>query len=169
MAREKFPSDDVDRLMVRFPPGMRDRLKAAAEANKRSMNAEIVARLEYTLSDRDDYLAGFKGYIDEHMNSMKEAVMKGLSIVEQDRRDRIARDRIIQESLAVLRSPPPSNDEEREDQNRKLRAGLEAVKEDKTADAERSKNLSDAFGAPDFESSPSRKKMVEFEKKHGFD
>lgn len=46
MAREKFPSDDVDRLMVRFPPGMRDRLKKLAEANRRSMNAEIVARLE---------------------------------------------------------------------------------------------------------------------------
>lgn len=29
-----------------MPPGMRDRIKAAAEANNRSMNAEIVATLE---------------------------------------------------------------------------------------------------------------------------
>lgn len=32
--------------MVRFPDGMRERLRASAEANGRSMNAEIVERLE---------------------------------------------------------------------------------------------------------------------------
>jgi hypothetical protein len=31
--------------MIRFPPGMRDELKALAHAGYRSMNAEIVARL----------------------------------------------------------------------------------------------------------------------------
>lgn len=39
---------DSDKFMLRLPVGMRDRLKAEAEANKRSMNAEIVARLETT-------------------------------------------------------------------------------------------------------------------------
>lgn len=33
---------------LRFPSGMRDRLKDAAHANGRSMNAEIVARLQNT-------------------------------------------------------------------------------------------------------------------------
>lgn len=32
--------------MLRLPDGMRDRLKAAAADNNRSMNAEIIARLE---------------------------------------------------------------------------------------------------------------------------
>lgn len=32
--------------MLRLPDGMRDRIKAAAESNNRSMNAEIVATLE---------------------------------------------------------------------------------------------------------------------------
>lgn len=36
---------ESDRFMLRLPDGMRDRIKAAAEANNRSMNAEIVARL----------------------------------------------------------------------------------------------------------------------------
>lgn len=40
---------DSDKFMLRLPDGMRDRLKAAAEANKRSMNAEIIARIESTL------------------------------------------------------------------------------------------------------------------------
>jgi hypothetical protein len=35
-----------DQFVVRLPDGMRDQLKAEAEANQRSMNAEIVARLE---------------------------------------------------------------------------------------------------------------------------
>lgn len=36
----------ADQYTVRFPDGLRDRIKAAAEANNRSMNAEIVAALE---------------------------------------------------------------------------------------------------------------------------
>lgn len=31
--------------MIRFPPGMKDELKAHAKAGYRSLNAEIVARL----------------------------------------------------------------------------------------------------------------------------
>ncbi|MDK3020956.1 Arc family DNA-binding protein [Pseudodonghicola flavimaris] len=36
----------TDKFMLRLPDGMRGRIKAAAEANNRSMNAEIVATLE---------------------------------------------------------------------------------------------------------------------------
>lgn len=37
---------ESDKFMLRLPDGMRDRIKAAADANNRSMNAEIVAALE---------------------------------------------------------------------------------------------------------------------------
>lgn len=37
---------DADKYIVRFPDGMRDRLKAAGQAAGRSLNAEIVFRLE---------------------------------------------------------------------------------------------------------------------------
>lgn len=40
------PSRKQDQFIVRLPDGMRDRIKAAAEASNRSMNAEIVATLE---------------------------------------------------------------------------------------------------------------------------
>nr|WP_111300346.1 Arc family DNA-binding protein [Paracoccus saliphilus] len=36
----------AEQYTVRFPDGLRDRIKAAADANNRSMNAEIVATLE---------------------------------------------------------------------------------------------------------------------------
>lgn len=42
----RYPSELAERFQVRLPLGMRDRIKAAAEANNRSMNAEIVATLE---------------------------------------------------------------------------------------------------------------------------
>nr|WP_278515371.1 Arc family DNA-binding protein [Brucella anthropi] len=35
-----------EQIMIRVPDGMRDALKAVADENNRSMNAEIVARLE---------------------------------------------------------------------------------------------------------------------------
>lgn len=46
MARGDYPSAKQDQFVLRFPDGMREMIKAAAEANNRSMNAEIVARLE---------------------------------------------------------------------------------------------------------------------------
>lgn len=42
----KFPSDKQDKFMLRLPDGMRDRIAQEAETNGRSMNAEIVQRLE---------------------------------------------------------------------------------------------------------------------------
>jgi len=42
----KTPIQPQDKYVVRFPDGLRDRIKHAAEANNRSMNAEIVATLE---------------------------------------------------------------------------------------------------------------------------
>lgn len=42
----KFPSQLAERFQVRMPDGLRDRLRAAAAENNRSMNAEIVSRLE---------------------------------------------------------------------------------------------------------------------------
>lgn len=43
------PSDVADKFMLRLPDGMRDRLKQLAAENKRSLNAEIIARLEQSL------------------------------------------------------------------------------------------------------------------------
>jgi plasmid stability protein len=39
-----------DQYMLRFPDGMRERLKQIAAENNRSLNAEIIARLETTLA-----------------------------------------------------------------------------------------------------------------------
>jgi len=52
MARNAIhPSDQADKFMLRLPNGMRDRIKDAAEQNGRSMNSEIVMRLESSLNN----------------------------------------------------------------------------------------------------------------------
>lgn len=40
---------ESDKFMLRLPDGMREAIRLAAEANNRSMNAEIVARLAESL------------------------------------------------------------------------------------------------------------------------
>lgn len=42
----KAPSRTAEQFVIRFPHGMRDRIADEAKRNNRSMNAEIVARIE---------------------------------------------------------------------------------------------------------------------------
>ena len=49
--KHAFPSDAADKVLVRMPDGMRDSLKKAAKANNRTMNAEIIARLQLTFDE----------------------------------------------------------------------------------------------------------------------
>jgi len=59
---------ESDRYMLRLPDGMRDRIKAAAEANNRSMNAEIVATLEEKYpapTVQHDFLDGLLSHVLE--------------------------------------------------------------------------------------------------------
>lgn len=48
----KITGRESDQFNLRFPDGMRDRLKEEAAMNGRSLNAEIIARLQSTLEKR---------------------------------------------------------------------------------------------------------------------
>jgi muconolactone delta-isomerase len=61
VSEDRYPSEKADRFMVRLPDGMRDRLKEAAKANNRTMNAEVVARLgafEELVRENEDLRTG---------------------------------------------------------------------------------------------------------------
>lgn len=47
----RYPSQNLKQFLTRFPDGMRERIEAAAEANKRPMNSEIIARLEWSFQE----------------------------------------------------------------------------------------------------------------------
>lgn len=51
MARGDFPSTKQDQYVLRFPDGMREQIKDAAEFSGRSMNAEIIQRLKFTFDE----------------------------------------------------------------------------------------------------------------------
>lgn len=85
--RKGFPSDKQDQFLVRFPDGMRDKIKARAAENKRSMNAEIIAQIELGLreSERIDtgedvkaMFADFANSPDEGVRDLARAIMEGL-------------------------------------------------------------------------------------------
>lgn len=56
MAKSTITDDPVseqDKFMLRLPKGMRERIKRASEMNNRSMNSEIVERLQYSFGGAD--------------------------------------------------------------------------------------------------------------------
>lgn len=53
-----------DKFMLRFPDGMRDRIAEAAKSNNRSMNAEIVARLEGSFTPSEEAVAEVRRMIE---------------------------------------------------------------------------------------------------------
>lgn len=58
MERKPFPSEMQERFIIRLPDGMRDQIANAAKTNNRSMNAEIVARLQASFAKPSFSLAG---------------------------------------------------------------------------------------------------------------
>lgn len=85
MSKEPYPSETADRFIVRFPEGMRDRLKAIAAENGRSLNAEIVYRLQTTL-EMDDFVPHGGVRPDEPMD---HAELIGIVRAEVDRMNRV--------------------------------------------------------------------------------
>ena len=61
---KKAATQPQDKYILRLPDGMRDRIKAAAERNKRSMNAEIVATLEEAYPD------ALKSFYDQFLKQL---------------------------------------------------------------------------------------------------
>jgi len=41
-----YPSQAADQYMLRFPPGLRERVKQSASVNHRTMNAEMIHHIE---------------------------------------------------------------------------------------------------------------------------
>lgn len=57
MKEKTYPSDNLDKFMLRLPKGMREKIKAHAEESGRSMNSEIISRLEASFGRTGNYSA----------------------------------------------------------------------------------------------------------------
>lgn len=60
------PSVSADKFIVRLPDGMRDRIAEAARGNNRTMNAEVVARLQ------DSFESSFPAHIRDEIAGFAE-------------------------------------------------------------------------------------------------
>jgi hypothetical protein len=60
------PSRFLDKIIIRVPDGMRDRIKRVADANGRSVNAELLVLLEKSYPSQTK--------IDEHIREIAAAV-----------------------------------------------------------------------------------------------
>lgn len=76
---DETPARDLEKFMLRMPEGMRERIAREAKANGRSMNAELIARIEKTF-DED----GVIEYLVSKIDHMQAEFDNRLSDVESD-------------------------------------------------------------------------------------
>lgn len=74
------PSEAQDKFIIRLPDGMRDQLKEAAEANDRTMTAEVVYRLresfdkEVARKEPEDASSLFSETVEREFETLREQV-----------------------------------------------------------------------------------------------
>jgi len=84
-----------DQYQLRFPPGLRDRLKKAADKRGRSMNAEIINRLENS----------FKGW---PRPVLSDVLFERVRNAPAHKRDELEKEIDAMVTQAVERALPPS-------------------------------------------------------------
>ncbi|MCQ0990351.1 Arc family DNA-binding protein [Jiella marina] len=94
----KKPAQPQDKYVLRLPDGMRDRIKAAADVNNRSMNAEIIARLEGSFID------DASEQIERQDRMLSEQTAAFLSLAEELRETKSNMTRIERELKSVTKS-----------------------------------------------------------------
>jgi len=87
MNEQKYPSQLAERFQIRMPDGLREQIRRHAEANKRSMNAEIISLLEMALweADYDRVTSGL-----EPFGAISQEDRDRLALHEEDRQRRAA-------------------------------------------------------------------------------
>ena len=109
------PSRTADRIIIRLPDGMRDRLHARAEANGRSLTAEVVDMLERAMgSDGRERLETLRAKL-ETMRARRESLSRGMAELE-------IQERVLETELAVLSTDLAAIEQSEEDY-RKAAAG----------------------------------------------
>ena len=82
------PSRQLDKFILRLPEGMRDVFAASAKANNRTMNAEIVMRLQNSLNSKHS-VAGMSSGDEADAHERLPKGLLGLADYIQDFADQI--------------------------------------------------------------------------------
>jgi hypothetical protein len=79
---------ELDKFILRFPDGMRDLIAEAATANNRSMNAEVVSRLQSSFEKGGTRTSGSSRdavaqMLDKHLKKLEGLLDKRLAAIER--------------------------------------------------------------------------------------
>lgn len=85
------PHQGSDKYIVRFPDGMRERIAEAAKANNRSMNSEIIARLEASFEPPEASIAVLTKIMEEREARMLEEVSANVRRLLEEAENRRAK------------------------------------------------------------------------------
>ena len=88
----KIPSSEQVQVNFRLPAELRDMIKAAAESNNRSMNAEIVSRLGSSFAQEAPFIPD-EIQLDDEEEAKMEAIMQSFAEMLKNRRQLVERDR----------------------------------------------------------------------------
>lgn len=69
----------ADQYMIRFPDGLRDRLKEAAKDNARSMNSEVITRLEASFTVAREVNSEVAALLERHIEAEVSARLKAIA------------------------------------------------------------------------------------------
>ncbi|MBR8654285.1 Arc family DNA-binding protein [Achromobacter sp. Marseille-Q0513] len=107
------PSRTAEQFVVRFPDGMRDQIADLAKKNGRSMNAEIINRLKWSIEANDFFERPSKSTLPE-VDKAAQGWAEHM-VQPENRRDlesllTIVRDIVFRSSKGAL-APPDSDDD----------------------------------------------------------
>lgn len=97
-------SRTADKFVVRLPDGMRQRVAEVARQNHRSMNSEIIERLEHSLlsNAQDD-----NGLVTSAQDNLKSELIRAYKIIDRLLQNAVPTQDDIQEVLHLVRSHSP--------------------------------------------------------------
>lgn len=83
-------TEEEVRLTLRLPAAIRDRLIDKAKENGRSLNAEMISRLERTILEEDEYvnIYEFTGELEKRIEWLEQEVSKMGEFLQPGRYDR---------------------------------------------------------------------------------
>lgn len=97
----KFPSQVAERFQIRMPDGLRDALRVAAASNNRSMNSEIISRLEGSFGTAP--AADFGRADLQELVLVADRIRSGLRklLVDKDRWEDLRRAKVLEAVLGM--------------------------------------------------------------------
>jgi hypothetical protein len=96
----EVPVHALDKFVLRLPDGMREKIGQAARLNKRTMNAEIVSRLEQSFTETA------KAFLVVNENTAQEEILLELPGALKEIRDELA---ALNAALVTRGKPPPTS------------------------------------------------------------